>query len=72
MRFLDGDIRRCGVDGLNFHTDLVWYTDTLLSEAGLTSHREGWWEDADEPCLASDFQDCKNKYMAKYRSKQDG
>ncbi len=58
-----------GVDGLNFHTDLVWYTDTLLCEAGLTSHRKGWWEDSDEPCLASDFKDCKDEYMAKYRSK---
>lgn len=57
-----------GVDGINFHTDLVWYTDRLLCEAGLTSHRKGWWEDSDEPCLASDFKDCKDEYIAKYRS----
>ena len=59
-----------GVDGLNFHTDLVWYTDKLICEAGLTSHRKGWWQDPDEPCLASDFKDCKNEYLAKYGSKK--
>ncbi len=61
-----------GVDGLNFHTDLVWYTDKLLCEAGMRSHRKGWWEDPDEPCLASDFEDCKDEYMAVYGSKQGG
>ena len=57
-----------GVDGINFHTDLIWYTDRLLCEAGLTSHRKGWWEDIEEPYLASVFRDCKNEYLAKYRS----
>ena len=59
-----------GVDGLNFHTDLVWYTDRLLCEAGLRSHRKGWWDDWDEPCLASDFKDCKDEYLTKYGLKQ--
>ena len=59
-----------GVDGINFHTDLVWYTDALLCGAGLRSHRKGWWEDWDEPCLASDFRDCKDEYLAKYGFKQ--
>lgn len=59
-----------GVDGLNFHTDLVWYTDKLLCEAGMASHRKGWWGDPDEPCLASDFKDCKDEYMANHGSKQ--
>ena len=58
-----------GVNGLKSQADLVWYTDTTLCEAGLTSHRKGWWEDPEEPCLASDFKDCKNEYIAKYRSK---
>ena len=62
-----------GVDGINFHTDLIWYSDTLLREAGLSSHRDkGWWEDWDEPFLASDFKDCKDEYIAKYGSKQAG
>lgn len=61
-----------GVDGVNFHADLIWYTDTLAFEAGLTSHRKGWWEDSHEPILASDFKDCKDEYLAKYWSQQDG
>ena len=55
-----------GVDGLNFHADLMWYTDRLASEAGLTSHRKGWWEDPEAPVIASDFRDCKDEYLAKY------
>ena len=55
-----------GVDGIKFHADLIWYTDTLACEAGLTSHRKGWWEDPEEPCLASDFKDCRDEYIAKY------
>ena len=55
-----------GTDGLNFYTDLIWYTDNLLHEAGLTSHRKGWWEDWDEPCLASDLKECKDEYLTKY------
>ena len=61
-----------GVDGLNFQTDLIWYMDSLLSEAGLTSHRKKWWEDSDEPFLASDMKDCKDEYLAKYGSRQAG
>jgi dimethylaniline monooxygenase (N-oxide forming) len=53
-----------GIDGVNFHADLVWYTDKLIYEAGLTSHRKGWWKDWDEPCLASDLKDCKDEYLA--------
>ncbi len=59
-----------GVDGINFHADLMWYTDALACEAGLTSHRKGWWEDEEEPCLASDFKDCAGEYIAKYGSEQ--
>ena len=59
-----------GVDGLKSHADLVWYTDALLCEAGLTSRRKDSWEDPEEPCLASDFKNCKNERIAKYRSKQ--
>ena len=59
-----------GVDGVNFHTDLIWYTDRLISEAGLTSHRKGWWGDPEEPCLASDLRDCKDEYLTKYKARQ--
>ncbi|KAH8705563.1 putative dimethylaniline monooxygenase [Talaromyces proteolyticus] len=56
-----------GFDGINFHADLVYYTDKLVSEAGLLSHRKGWWDDPEEPCLASDFRDCAEDYRIKYK-----
>lgn len=55
-----------GEDGLNFYKDLIWYVDGLLMEAGLTSHRKGWWADWDEPFIISDLRDCKDEYLAKY------
>lgn len=55
-----------GTDGVNFHNDLVWYTDGLIYEAGLSSHRKDWWDDPDAPCLASDLRDCKDEYIAKF------
>jgi dimethylaniline monooxygenase (N-oxide forming) len=55
-------------DGLNFHRDLIWYIDTLLSDVGLTSHRKGWWVDLDEPFLLNDLRDCRDEYLAKYNS----
>ena len=58
-----------GADGLNFHTDLIWYTDKIVHEAGLTSHRKGWWVDSEEPYLANVFSDCKDEYIAKYGSR---
>jgi dimethylaniline monooxygenase (N-oxide forming) len=59
-----------GFDGVNFFSDLVWYTDKLVSDVGLTSHRKGWWEDPEEPCLASDSKDCEDEYLAKYLAKE--
>ncbi|EED15453.1 dimethylaniline monooxygenase, putative [Talaromyces stipitatus ATCC 10500] len=55
-----------GADGVNFHADLVYYTDKLACEAGLSSHRKGWWNDPEEPCLASDFRGCTEEYRKKY------
>ena len=55
-----------GEDGLNFCKDLIWYVDGLLTEAGLTSHRKGWWADGDEPFLVGDLRDCRDEYLAKY------
>ena len=55
-----------GVDGINFYTDLIWYTDKLACEAGLTSHRKDWWDDPDAPMLVDDLKDCKDEYIAKY------
>lgn len=68
MLFRDGDIPSRGGDGVDFHADLLWYTDRLACKAGLGSHRKGWWQDEDEPCLASDFKDCRDEYVGKYGS----
>ncbi|KAL8920156.1 MAG: hypothetical protein Q9208_006402 [Pyrenodesmia sp. 3 TL-2023] len=48
--------------------ELLWYTDRLMEEVGLRSHRKGWWADWVEPCLASDFKDAKKEYLEKYRA----
>ncbi|KAF4627203.1 hypothetical protein G7Y89_g10950 [Cudoniella acicularis] len=46
--------------------ELVWYTDNLLEDVGLKSHRKGLWSDWVEPCLAADFKDIKDEYRNKY------
>jgi len=45
--------------------ELIWYTDKLLGELGLKSHRKGWWADWVEPCLATDFKGVKDEYRGK-------
>lgn len=46
-----------------FHFDLVGYTDRLMADIGLKSHRKGgWWSDLTSPCLASDVRDIKEEY----------
>lgn len=46
--------------------ELVWYTDKLMEEVGIKSHRKGWWADWVEPCLASDFRHVTDKYKRMY------
>jgi len=46
--------------------ELIWYTDDLLNDVGLTSHRKGWWSDWFKPCLAADFKEVKEEYRKKY------
>lgn len=55
-----------GQKGDCFFFELIWYTDALLHEVGLRSHRKGWWADLVEPCLASDLKDMKYEYKKKY------
>lgn len=53
--------------GNYFHFDLVGYTDKLMADIGLMSHRKGgWWSDLTSPCLASDFKEIKEEYCKKY------
>jgi dimethylaniline monooxygenase (N-oxide forming) len=49
--------------------ELVWYTDHLLAEVGLKSHRPGWWKWAYwvEPYLARDLVGVKEEYRRKFK-----
>lgn len=56
-----------GAKGNHFHLDLVGYTDRLMEDVGLTSHKQkGWLGDFMDPCIASDFKDVKDEYPRKF------
>jgi len=58
-----------GATGNYFHLDLVGYTDKLLADVGLTSHKQkGSWANFVDPCLASDYKDMKDEYLKKHGS----
>lgn len=65
-----------GMAGNCMHFDLIGYTDALLDELGLDSHRLGfsrwqWWSRAN---FASDLRGLKKEYLEKYegvRSKSE-
>lgn len=46
--------------------ELISYTDNLLEEVGLSSHRKGWFRDLFVPCVASDLRGLKDEYVRKY------
>ena len=51
-----------GAPGNYMHYDVIAYTDALLLELGLTSHRKTWFKDFFSPCFASDLKDLVNEY----------
>ena len=55
-----------GAAGDYIFFELISYTDKLLGEVGLKSHRKGGLADWVEPCLATDFKDAKDEYRNKY------
>ena len=55
-----------GAVGDNYFFELVWYTDKLLADVGLKSHRKGWWADWVEPCLTTDFRHMKDEYLRRF------
>jgi dimethylaniline monooxygenase (N-oxide forming) len=55
-----------GATGNYFHMDLVGYTDKLMKDVGLVSHRGRWWQDLVSPCLASDFKGIREEYLSKF------
>ena len=50
--------------------ELVGYTDRLLEQLGLRTHRKGWFRDLFEPCRAADFKGLKDEYLEKYEKKK--
>lgn len=48
--------------------ELLGYTDKLLQEVGLSSHRRGWFSDRFSPCTARDLRGLRDEYIAKYPS----
>ncbi|PQE07410.1 flavin-binding monooxygenase protein [Rutstroemia sp. NJR-2017a WRK4] len=58
-----------GATGNYFHLDLVGYTDKLMADVGLESHKQkGWLGNFMDPCVASDYKDMKREYLQKYGS----
>ena len=55
-----------GTPGNYMHYDVIAYTDALLAELGLKSHRKGtWFKDFFSPCLANDLKDLIAEYKVK-------
>ena len=48
--------------------EMVSFTDHLLEQLGLNSHRNkgSWWKDLTDPCLASDYAWVVDEYRRKY------
>ncbi|MCJ1391349.1 monooxygenase [Xylographa bjoerkii] len=46
--------------------ELVGYTDRLLEQLGLKSHRTGWFWDLFDPCMARDLVGVKDEYVRQY------
>lgn len=56
--------------GNYFHLDLVGYTDKLMADVGLVSHKQkGRLGNFVDPCLASDYKDMKREYLKKFPPK---
>ena len=54
-----------GETGAWFYFDVIDYTDMLLAQLGLTSHRrKGWWENLYSPCLAQDLKDLVSEFKS--------
>ncbi|KAL8703559.1 MAG: hypothetical protein Q9201_003263 [Fulgogasparrea decipioides] len=55
-----------GEKGIFITFDLVGYTDQLLKQLGLKTHRKKWFKNWFEPCRQSNFRQLKNEYVGKY------
>lgn len=46
--------------------ELMWYTDKLLRECGLKSHRRGWWRDWFAPGTMVDLRGVGVEYVGRF------
>lgn len=57
-----------GETGAWFYFDVVDYTDMLLAQLGLTTHRKkGWWGNLYSPCTAQDLKDLVSEFKSIYK-----
>ena len=42
------------------------YTDRLLAEVGLKSHRKAWWRNFSAPARPEDFKGLREEYVRLY------
>lgn len=59
-----------GALGHWFYFDVVPYTDMLLEQLGLSSHRKSWFMDFFGPCIASDLRNVVPEYLRRHHSNQ--
>ena len=59
-----------GVRGVWLYYDLVPYTDNLLAQIGLTSHRSGGLRDWWAPCVAGDLKGLLGEYRNRFVEKK--
>lgn len=55
-----------GRQGNTMTFELIGYTDTLLKDMGLRTHRKGWFKDIFSSLWARDFGGLKAEFMKKY------
>lgn len=61
-----------GILGNWFYWDMVPYTDMLLCDMGLSSHRHpSWWKDLFRPCYARDLAGLIDEYQKKLDQELD-
>lgn len=61
-----------GTEGNFFHYDVIAYTDSLLAELRLTSHRKkGVWNNFTKPCFANDMRGLIKEYLQQHKLRDE-
>lgn len=58
-----------GVEGHNMTFEAIAYSDGLLEQLSLRSHRKGWFKDLFVPFKATNFAGLKDEYIERYETK---